>query len=189
VCAAWHDYQGHFLPTSIYSGCGVTLIFTSHLPVALSFALVIPPSLLQFAFELHALLVEAMEEECSPILDVVGDVSKVPLPEVSTTITLFGASSGGVASDDVEAEDTIAVDLRGAMASGPLLLLWVVSGNWNLRNILSRVMRMSQGRRLSRSQPTTKLLSSRSFLLRGIKCHLIRFAPRSCLSIGCSCIS
>jgi hypothetical protein len=53
--------------------------------VSLSFSLTIPPSLLQFAFELRALLVDVMEEERSPILDVVGDVSKVPLSVVSMT--------------------------------------------------------------------------------------------------------
>jgi hypothetical protein len=30
-------YHGHFLPTSIYSGCGVTLVFTSHFLIAFSF--------------------------------------------------------------------------------------------------------------------------------------------------------
>jgi hypothetical protein len=39
VCAGavQHDYRGHFLPTSIYIGYGVTLVFTSHLLVAFSF--------------------------------------------------------------------------------------------------------------------------------------------------------
>jgi hypothetical protein len=41
--------SGHF-PPPIYSACGVALIFTSHLLAALSFALTIPPSLLQFFF-------------------------------------------------------------------------------------------------------------------------------------------
>jgi hypothetical protein len=77
--AAQRDYQGCFLPSSIYSGCGVTLVFTSHLLIALSFALALPPSLLQFSFELHTLLVDVVEGERSQILDVVGDVSKVPL--------------------------------------------------------------------------------------------------------------
>jgi hypothetical protein len=40
------------------------------------------PSLLQFAFELHALLVDVMEGEHSPVVDTMGDVLKVPLPEV-----------------------------------------------------------------------------------------------------------
>jgi hypothetical protein len=79
---AWCDYWGHFLPTSIYSSCWVTLVFTSHLLIALSFALMLLPSLLQFAFELHALLVDVMEGEHSPVVDTVGDVLKVPLPEV-----------------------------------------------------------------------------------------------------------
>jgi hypothetical protein len=82
--------------------------------VALSIALVIPPSVLQFAFELHALLVDVMEEERSPILDIVGDVSKVPLPEVLTYSSSSDASSGGAASDEAKAkvEDTVVVDPR-----------------------------------------------------------------------------
>jgi hypothetical protein len=108
------DYRGHFPPLSISSGCGVTPIFTYHLLVALSIALVIPPSVLQFAFELHALLVDVMEEERSPILDIVGDVSKVPLPEVLTYSSSSDASSGGAASDEAKAkvEDTVVVDPR-----------------------------------------------------------------------------
>jgi hypothetical protein len=111
---ARHDYHGHFLLTSIYSGCGVTLVFTSHLLVAFSFALALPPSLLQFAFELRALLVEAMEGEGSSILDIVGDVWKVPLPEISMTSSSSDDSSGGAASDDAEGEteDTIVMDPR-----------------------------------------------------------------------------
>jgi hypothetical protein len=78
---------------------------------ALSFALAIPPSLLQFSLELRILLVEAMEGECSPILDIMGDASKVPLPEASMARSSSDASSGwgGAASDEaeVEAEDTV----------------------------------------------------------------------------------
>jgi hypothetical protein len=113
------DYRGHFPPPYIYSGCGVTLIFTSHLLVALSFALMIPPSLLQFAFELHDLLVDAMEEECSPIFDIVGDASKVPLLEDSMASSSSGASIGGAASDEAEAEaeDTVVVDPRESLRS------------------------------------------------------------------------
>jgi hypothetical protein len=55
------------------------LVFTSHLLVALSFVLTLSPLLLHFAFEFHALLVLAVEGEGSLLLDVVGDVSKVPL--------------------------------------------------------------------------------------------------------------
>jgi hypothetical protein len=104
-----------------------------------------PPSLLQYAFELRALLVEAMEEECSPILDVVGDVSKVPLAEVSTTSSSFDGTSVGATCDDTEskAKDAIVMDLRGAMTLGPLQLLWAVSSNWNLCTILLRVLHVS----------------------------------------------
>jgi hypothetical protein len=77
----------------------------------------IPPSLLQFAFELHDLLVDAMEEECSPILDIVGDASKVPLLEDSMASSSSGASIGGAASDEAEAEDTVVVDPRESLWS------------------------------------------------------------------------
>jgi hypothetical protein len=89
-----HDYRGCFPPPSVYSGCGVTLIFTSHFLVALYFALVIPSLLLQFAFKHCALLVDMMEEERSPILDIVGDVSKVPLLKVSTASSSSNTSLG-----------------------------------------------------------------------------------------------
>jgi hypothetical protein len=79
----------------------------------------IPPSLLQFAFELHDLLVDAMEEECSPIFDIVGDASKVPLLEDSMASSSSGASIGGAASDEAEAEaeDTVVVDPRESLRS------------------------------------------------------------------------
>jgi hypothetical protein len=55
------------------------------------------------------LLVEAMEGEHSPILDIVGDASKVPLPEPSMASSSSNASLGGMASDvpKAEAEDTV----------------------------------------------------------------------------------
>jgi hypothetical protein len=82
--------------------------------VAFSFVLAIPPSLLQFAFELCALLVEKMEEEHSPILDVVGVVSKVPLVMVSMTNSSSDGSLVGAINDDTEAEaeDAIVMDPR-----------------------------------------------------------------------------
>jgi hypothetical protein len=82
--------------------------------VAFSFVLAIPPSLLQFAFELRALLVEKMEEEYSPILDVVGVVSKVPLVMVSMTNSSSDGSLVGAINDDTEAkaEDAIVMDPR-----------------------------------------------------------------------------
>jgi hypothetical protein len=117
--AMWHDYQGRFPPPSIYNGYGITLIFTSYLLAMHSFSLAIPPLLLPFAFELRALLVDTMEEERSPILDIVGDVSRVPLPEVSTASSSSNASSGGAASDEAkaEAEDTVVVDPRESARS------------------------------------------------------------------------
>jgi hypothetical protein len=129
-------------------------VFTSHLLVAFSFALALPPSLLQFAFELRALLVGAMEGEGSPILDVVGDVSKVlllevprkvPLSEVSTTSSSSDDSSEVAASDDAEtqAKDTLVVDPRKAMTLGPHPLLWAAFINWTLWAILPRVLCMN----------------------------------------------
>jgi hypothetical protein len=60
-----------------------------------------------------------MKEERSLTLDIVGDVSKVPLPEVSTASSSSGASSGGAASDEAkaEAENTIVVDPRESARS------------------------------------------------------------------------
>jgi hypothetical protein len=119
---------------------------------AFSFALAIPLSLLQFAFQLCALLVVAMEEEHSLILDVVGDLSKVPLAEITMTTSSSDGSSVGMTSDGAkaEAEDAIVMDPREsaeAMTSRLLPLLWAISGNWNLYDILPRVLRMSQWRR------------------------------------------
>jgi hypothetical protein len=55
-----------------------------------------------------------MEDKRSLILDIVGDVSKVPLPEVSKASSLSDASSAGAASDEAKAEakDNIVVDPR-----------------------------------------------------------------------------
>jgi hypothetical protein len=89
------------------------------------FALTLPPLLLQFAFELRALLVGVMEGEGSPILDDIGDVLKVPMLEVSRKAPLLEASTIGssfddssevAASDDAEtqAEDTLVMDPREA---------------------------------------------------------------------------
>jgi hypothetical protein len=69
-----------------------------------------------------------MEGEGSPILDIVGNVSKVPLSEVSmklplsevsTTGSLSDDSSEAAASDDTktQAEDTLVVDPREAARS------------------------------------------------------------------------
>jgi hypothetical protein len=77
----------------------------------------IPPSLLQFSFELCALLVDVMEEERSLILDIVGDVSKVPLLEVSMASSLSNISSRRAASDEAKVEDTIVVDPRESTRS------------------------------------------------------------------------
>jgi hypothetical protein len=192
--AARRNYRGHFPPTSIYSGCGVTLVFTSHLLVTLPFSLTLSPLLLDFAFELHALLVVAIEGEGYLLLDIVGDVLKVPLSEVSMTSTSSDDTSGGAASDDAETqvEDTIVMDPRESTRSydfGASSITPAPSINWSLYAILSRVLCMNQERRLFQSRPTMKPLFLRNFLPRGFECHLIRLSPRSCLSVGCSCIS
>jgi hypothetical protein len=45
--------------------------------VTASFALMASPWLLRFVFQLHSLLAEAMEEERSPTLNIVGEVPEV----------------------------------------------------------------------------------------------------------------
>jgi hypothetical protein len=53
-----------------------------------------------------------MEGEGYPVHDVVGEVLKVPLPDVSMASSSSNNSSGGAASDDAEtqAEDAIVMD-------------------------------------------------------------------------------
>jgi hypothetical protein len=69
-----------------------------------------------------------MEGEGSPILDVIGDVSKVPVLEVSRKAPLSEASTTGSSSDDslemvtsydieAQAEDTLVMDPREAARS------------------------------------------------------------------------
>jgi hypothetical protein len=60
-----------------------------------------------------------MEEERSPILDIVGDESEVPRLEMSLTGTSSEGSSGGGSGDnaDAKAEGIGAVDPHGAMTS------------------------------------------------------------------------
>jgi hypothetical protein len=45
-----------------------------------------------------------MEGEGSPVIDIVGDASKGPLPEASTTSSSSDASSLGATSDVAEAK-------------------------------------------------------------------------------------
>jgi hypothetical protein len=81
-----------------------------------------------------------IQGEGSPILDIVGDVSMVPVSEVSRKAPLSEASMTGslsddstkvAASDDIEnqAEDTLVVDPRKAMILGARLLLWATFVN------------------------------------------------------------
>jgi hypothetical protein len=55
-----------------------------------------------------------MEEDRSPIIDIVGDESGVPQAEVSATSSSSEDSSGGGFGDDVEAKvgDIIVMDPR-----------------------------------------------------------------------------
>jgi hypothetical protein len=78
----------------------------------MAFALTISPSQLRFCLELRVLLICAMEDEHSPIIDIVGDTSKAPLMEVSMASSKSDASSGGAASDMAKAETEDAVDPR-----------------------------------------------------------------------------
>jgi hypothetical protein len=85
----------------------VTLTFTPHLLIALTLALVISPSLLWVCLELRVLLVCAIEGEGSPIIDIVGDASKGPLPEASMASSSSDASLVGAANDVAEAEVSV----------------------------------------------------------------------------------
>jgi hypothetical protein len=79
-----------------------------------------------------------MEEERSPILDVVGDVSKVPLPEVSTASSSSDDSLGGAASDDAEAEaeDTIVMDPHESARSYDFEASFITVGHiWQLESL------------------------------------------------------
>jgi hypothetical protein len=61
-----------------------------------------------------------MEGEGSPVIDIVGDASKDPLPEASIASSLSDASSLGAASDVAEAEAEVFMDFansRGATSS------------------------------------------------------------------------
>jgi hypothetical protein len=53
-----------------------------------------------------------MEEERSPMVDIMGDVMKAPLLEALTGTSLSNASSGGAASDAAEADIEDVVDPR-----------------------------------------------------------------------------
>jgi hypothetical protein len=48
-----------------------------------------------------------LEGERSPIIDIVDDTLKAPLLEASSTSSSSDTSSGGVGSDEDEAEDTM----------------------------------------------------------------------------------
>jgi hypothetical protein len=60
-----------------------------------------------------------MDEERSPLIDIVGDESEVPRVEVSAMNSSSEDSSGGGSSDDVKAkvEDIVVMDPRESMRS------------------------------------------------------------------------
>jgi hypothetical protein len=96
---------------------------------------------------------KAMEQEGSPILDIVGDEPEEPWLEMSATGSLSEDSSGSGSGDidDAEAEDLelwTTSNLREAMTSVPQLSLWVVSDSWSPWDISPR--------RLFQSRPMTK---------------------------------
>jgi hypothetical protein len=86
--------------------------FTFHLLAPASYSLTVSPLLLQFTCELRFLLAKAMEEERSPILDIVGGEPDVPQSEVSVTSSMSEDSSGEGSGDDAiaEVEDIGALD-------------------------------------------------------------------------------
>jgi hypothetical protein len=121
--------------------CSLSLFYSRDLTfTTVSFTLAVSPSLLQFIFGLRSLLAEAMAEECSPLLDVVGDMPEVTRPdatrlELSVSSSSSEDSSWGGSSEDAKAEieKVVVVDpvsLREAMISGSRPSLWAVSSNW-----------------------------------------------------------
>jgi hypothetical protein len=58
-----------------------------------------------------------MEGEGSPIIDIVGDASKGPLPKASTASSSSDASSLGAVSDIAKAKAEVFVNLCGATTS------------------------------------------------------------------------
>jgi hypothetical protein len=72
-----------------------------------------------------------MEEERSPVLDIVGDETQESGLEASAASSLSEDSSRGGSDDgaDVEGEDSGAVDPREAMILRPLPSLWTASGS------------------------------------------------------------
>jgi hypothetical protein len=77
-----------------------------------------------------------MEEEHSPIIDIIGDMLKAPLPEALTASSSFDASSGGAASDAAEAEAEDAMDPREFARSYDFRAYSVTEGRiWQLESL------------------------------------------------------
>jgi hypothetical protein len=74
------------------------------------FALANSPSLLCTCLKLHELLALAMEVEGSPVIDIVGDAPKGPLPEASTASSFIRRLIIKAASDVAETEAEAYVD-------------------------------------------------------------------------------
>jgi hypothetical protein len=88
------------------------------------------------------LLICAMEDERSPIIDIVGDTSKAPLPEVSMASSSSDASSGEWPAIRPKLRlrmPWICMNLRKAITLGCLWLLWGAFRCWKLLGILSKV--------------------------------------------------
>jgi hypothetical protein len=112
------------------------------------------------------------------------------LPEASTTESSSEASSSGAASDAADCEtSTDPHELTWSYDFGASSVTVSHIHQLEALRYFSDGRRVIRETRLCRSQIQMKLSSSRSSLLQGYRCHLIRFLPRSCSSIRCSCIN
>jgi hypothetical protein len=140
TCASRRDYQGGFLLIPIPLICSLVLFCSCDLSfTTASFTLAISPSSLQFIFGLHSLLAQAMVEECSPLLYVVGDMSEVTRldatrPEASASSSSSEDSSRGGSSKDVDVEaetkteKVVVVDPRESVRSYDFMLSTIIVG-------------------------------------------------------------
>jgi hypothetical protein len=81
------------------------------------FALANSPSLPCTCLKLRELLALAMEGEGSPVIDIVDDAPKGPLPEALTTSSSSDASSSGATSNVAKTEAEASVDPRELVRS------------------------------------------------------------------------
>jgi hypothetical protein len=109
-----------------------------------------------------------MEEERSPMIDIMGDVLKAPFPEALTGDSSSDASSGGAASDAVEAGIEYVIDLRELTWSSDFGASSITIGRIQQQESLGYFAEDSvreMGWKLSQSQTPMRPLSSKSFLL------------------------